>query len=197
MRLTIGLLQGQQGLSGCLSLGFCLCCHTFYISSCCQGRFFGHIFNVLWMIALATFSDGCLGSNTDEGRSEVWWALWIAEFRESIVTWMCIALSGYPWKHVCFRVYVTFCQQSSPQLLWWYCCACLCVKGSFCALGTCSLLDTLLYWAKCQVPLALLWLVLHSFASVGRCVSSCAKRAVVCVSPRHEVRPANPLNLSI
>ena len=26
---------------------------------------------VLSMCALATFSDGCLGSNTDEGRSEV------------------------------------------------------------------------------------------------------------------------------
>ncbi len=29
-----------------------------------------------------TFSDRCLGSNIEEGRSKVWDALWLAEFRE-------------------------------------------------------------------------------------------------------------------
>ena len=87
-----------------------------------------------------TFSDGCLGSNTDEGRSEVWWALWIAEFREPIVTWMCIALSGYPWKHVCFSVYFTFCHRSHLHFCAGDRCACLWVKATLfeSSLGSCS-----------------------------------------------------------
>ena len=50
-----------------------------------------------------TFSDGCLGSSIDEGRSKMRYAPWMAEFRESRECWTHTALSGYPWKYVYFR----------------------------------------------------------------------------------------------
>ena len=64
----------------------------------------------LWVLGLtffvpAIFSIGCLGWDDDEGCSKMWEACWIAEFRESIGTWMCIVLSGYSWRLACFSVY--------------------------------------------------------------------------------------------
>ena len=42
-----------------------------------------------------TFSDGCLGSHNDEGRSELRYAVWIAEFSESLDCWTQKAPSGF------------------------------------------------------------------------------------------------------
>ena len=44
---------------------------------------------------LQTFSDGCLGSHNDEGRSELRYAVWIAEFSESLDCWTQKAPSGF------------------------------------------------------------------------------------------------------
>ena len=43
-----------------------------------------------------TFSNGCLGSRIDEGRSEMRYALWIADFSEPSDFWTHMALLGYP-----------------------------------------------------------------------------------------------------
>ena len=65
--VLLGEFPGQLGLVGwhtsCVASGL-LCCHTFSTS-----------FSALWdsspVYHLTTFSDECLGLNTDEGRSEV------------------------------------------------------------------------------------------------------------------------------
>ena len=43
-----------------------------------------------------TFSNGCLGSRIDEGRSEMRYALWIADFSEPSDFWTHMALLGLP-----------------------------------------------------------------------------------------------------
>ena len=65
--VLLGEFPGQSGLVGwhtsCVASGL-LYCHTFFTS-----------FSALWdsspVFYLTTFSDECLGLNTDEGRSEV------------------------------------------------------------------------------------------------------------------------------
>ena len=65
--VLLGEFPGQSGLDGWHTLcvaSVLLCCHTLFTS-----------FNALWdsspVFYLTTFSDECLGLNTDEGRSEV------------------------------------------------------------------------------------------------------------------------------
>ena len=48
------------------------------------------------ILNLENFSDGCLGSGYDEGRSELRYAVRIAEFRESSDFWTYPTLSGIP-----------------------------------------------------------------------------------------------------
>ena len=62
-----------------------------------------------------TFSDGCLGSNIDEGRSKMRYAPWMAEFRESRECWTHTALLGYSWEYVYFRTRTLKCFQGILQ----------------------------------------------------------------------------------
>ena len=50
------------------------------------------------------FNDGYLGSHIDEERSEMRYAMRIAEFRESSDLWTQPALKGYP-----FSMFVSVC----------------------------------------------------------------------------------------
>ena len=52
------------------------------------------------------FSNWCLGLNNVEGHCEMWYMLWIAEFRESKWLSMYFVPLGYPCKHTFFSVWV-------------------------------------------------------------------------------------------
>ena len=66
-----------------------------------------------------TFSDGCLGSRIDEGRSKMRYAPWMAEFRESRECWTHTALLGYSWEYVYFRTRTLKCFQGILQSICW------------------------------------------------------------------------------
>ena len=67
----IGLRRGLQGMDGCKA-PVRLCCHILSLYTILFPRCLLLDLIVLSIDKqLATFSDGCLGSNTDEGRSEV------------------------------------------------------------------------------------------------------------------------------
>ena len=70
-------------------------------------------YNFGFLNPFTTFSDGCLGSNIDEGRSKMRYAPWMAEFRESRECWTHTALLGYSWEYVYFRTRTLKCFQGN------------------------------------------------------------------------------------
>lgn len=57
---------------------------------------------MLWLISS---SNWCLGLNNVEGHCEMWYMLWIADFRESKWLSMYFVLLGYPCKRTFFSVW--------------------------------------------------------------------------------------------
>jgi hypothetical protein len=55
-----------------------------------------------------TFSDGCLGSRNDEGRSHLRYAVWLANFWESLDFWTQKVLHDFVMEYVHFSAY-DFC----------------------------------------------------------------------------------------
>ena len=93
-RVGGGLVDyGQQSsLATFLTIIFTILVFSIFVDGLCMNN--------------TTSSDGCLGSNNDEGCSEVWQALCIAGISEPTESWTHIALSVCSWKHVCFSVCV-------------------------------------------------------------------------------------------
>ena len=67
-----------------------------------------NLFKSFKWLAFQTFSDGCLGSHNDEGRSELRYAVWIAEFGESLDCWTQKALLRFLLNSTSVSVFLYF-----------------------------------------------------------------------------------------
>ena len=63
-----------------------------------------NVYFLWWWHLYICFGNECLSSNDDEECSEMWYALWIAKFREPIDVWTLVVPLGYAWRCVWFNV---------------------------------------------------------------------------------------------
>ena len=141
------------------------------VNICCPRLSVSHYYD--------TCSGLCVGSVFEEECSEMWYALWIVRFRESIEFWTHNVLSEYIW-------------------------TCVCLSGDNVCVGNAGIeYVSVVYRQKStdwQIMCTFMLLIAPDYKQRRVCISGCDAAVgwfeLTCVC-EHEIRLAHPPNLSI